>query len=305
MPKPFDATTKFLVETHPADWVSLLGLPYAEARLLDTDLSTVTATADTLLWVETEPPYLLVLDFQGNVDSLLESRLLLYRTLVRQQHPRVRIECALILLRPFARHRTLTGIYREQGRDGEPDILFRYRVLRVWEMPASIFLAGGIATLPLAMVANTRKKDLPELLHQVESRLKTELKPSEAERLRTATYVLLGLKYDPSFVEKLMSKNVLELSSTYQALLKEGLEKGLEQGREQGREQGLEQGLEQGREQGVRASLLRIGRRRLGEPTPLLLTKINAVGELATLEALLDTILEAQSWDELLQRAPD
>ena len=32
----------------------------------------------------------------------------------------------------------------------------------------------------------------------------------------------MGLKYDPKFVEKLMKKNVLELSSTYQALMKEG-----------------------------------------------------------------------------------
>ena len=72
MPKPFDATTKFLVESHPADWLPLLGLPYAEAKLLDTDLSTVTATSDTLLRVETNPPYLLVLDFQGNTDRTLE-----------------------------------------------------------------------------------------------------------------------------------------------------------------------------------------------------------------------------------------
>ncbi|WP_395146554.1 hypothetical protein [Armatimonas sp.] len=55
MAKPFDATTKFLVETHSADWVRLLGLPYAEAKLLDTDLSTVTAAADTLLRVQTQP----------------------------------------------------------------------------------------------------------------------------------------------------------------------------------------------------------------------------------------------------------
>ena len=292
MAKPFDATTKFLVETHPADWVSLLGLPYAEAKLLDTDLSTVTATADTLLWVETTPPYLLVLDFQGNVDPLLESRLLLYRTLVRQQHPRVRVESALILLRPFAGHRALTGILQEPGRDGQPDLLFRYQVLRVWEISPSVFLQGGIATLPLTLVSQARKKELPDLLRQLESRLKTELKPSEAERLRTATYVLLGLKYEPAFVEKLMSKNVLELSSTYQALLKEG--------RDQGLEQGLEQGREQGREQGLRASLIRIGRRRLGEPTAPVIAQLEAIRDQKTLENLLDNALEVESWDELL-----
>lgn len=110
----------------------------------------------------------------------------------------------------------------------------------------------------------------------------------------------MGLKYDPKFVEKLMGKNVLELSSTYQALMKEGLEKGIELGREQGRELGLEQGLEQGKEQALRASLLRIGEKRLGKPTETALATLENVREPALLEQLLDKVLEAESWDELL-----
>jgi predicted transposase YdaD len=296
VPKSFDATTKFLVETHPADWVRLLGLPYAEAKLLDTDLSTVTAAADTLLRVNTVPPYLLILDFQGNQDTELLARLQLYRALVRRENPRLAIACALILLRPFAGHRELTGTYEEHGPDGDVDSYLRYRVIRVWELPPEVFLEGGLATLPLAVVSQVRKNQLPDVLKQVEYRLNNEARPSEADRLRTASFVLMGLKYDPKFVEKLMGKNVLELSSTYQALMKEGLEKGIELGREQGREQGLEQG----KEQALRASLLRIGEKRLGKPTETVLTTLGNVRDSALLEQLLDAILEAESWDELL-----
>lgn len=303
VPKSFDATTKFLVETHPADWVRLLKLPYGEAKLLDTDLSTVTAAADTLLRVSTVPPYLLILDFQGNHDSELLARLQLYRSLVRRENPRIAITCALILLRPFSGHRELTGYYEERGPDGEIDAYLRYHVLRVWELSPDVFLSGGLATLPLAVVSQVRKSELPDILRQVEYRLTNEARPSEADRLRTASFVLMGLKYDPKFVEKLMGKNVLELSSTYQALMKEGLEKGIalgkEQGREQGLEQGREQGLEQGRERTLRTLLLRLGEKRLGAPDATTADTLRQIDVLA-LEALVERVLEVESWAELL-----
>ena len=141
-------------------------------------------------------------------------------------------------------------------------------------------------------MSQVRKNELPDVLRQVEYRLNSEAKPSEADRLRTASFVLMGLKYDPKFVEKLMGKNVLELSSTYQAMMREGIEKGIELGKKQG--------LEQGREQGLRTPLLRIGRRRLGEPSTAITDALASISEVERLEALLDRVLEIESWDELL-----
>ena len=52
MPKPFDATLKELVTSHPADWLTQLGIPVTtEPEVLNVDLSTVTAAADTLVKV--------------------------------------------------------------------------------------------------------------------------------------------------------------------------------------------------------------------------------------------------------------
>lgn len=110
----------------------------------------------------------------------------------------------------------------------------------------------------------------------------------------------MGLKYDPKFVEKLMGKNVLELSSTYQALMKEGLEKGIELGLERGLEQGLEQGLKRGQQEQARATLLRQGRRRLGEPSEQALTTLQLLTDQQQLEGLLDRVWEVESWSELL-----
>ena len=71
-----------------------------------------THPADTLLRVQTTPPYLLILDFQGNHDASLLARLQLYRALVRRENPKIAVVCALILLRSFTGHRELTGTVR-------------------------------------------------------------------------------------------------------------------------------------------------------------------------------------------------
>jgi hypothetical protein len=44
MAKPFDATIKHLVETHPMDWLNLAGLPFSgPVEIIDADLSAVSA----------------------------------------------------------------------------------------------------------------------------------------------------------------------------------------------------------------------------------------------------------------------
>jgi hypothetical protein len=51
--KPFDATNKRLLELDPAGWLARVGLPVTgPVRAIDSDLSTVTAEADTILQVD-------------------------------------------------------------------------------------------------------------------------------------------------------------------------------------------------------------------------------------------------------------
>ena len=121
------------------------------------------------------------------------------------------------------------------------------------------------------------------IVEAVNERLDRERKPSEAELLRTATYVLMGLKHPKYLVEKLMSRNVLELSSTYQGLIQEGLDKG----------------LRQGLEQEALHLLIRLGRKRLGEPSEETLQTLTPLPR-ETLEALVERVLDVETWSELL-----
>jgi hypothetical protein len=58
VPKPFDAATKHLVDTKPADWLEYVGLPSGPVEVIDADLSTVTAAADEVLRVLEPTPWL-------------------------------------------------------------------------------------------------------------------------------------------------------------------------------------------------------------------------------------------------------
>lgn len=277
MPKPFDASTKFLIELAPEDWLRFLKLPIGPSEMVEADLSTITAAGDRILKVNTPSPYGLHVEFQAGPDEELVERAWEYNVL-------------------YTRRLKLPVETTASGRMLHD---FTYQVIRVWELPPEVFLEGGSGLLPLAPVAHVSPADVPYVIQQLNKRLESHYKPSEAEQLRTATFVLMGLKYPKEFVEKLMSRNVLELSSTYQALIQEGLDKGMKQGLELGLEQGLEQGFQNGELQEAREMLLRFGRRRLGEANEQTRTFLEGITSVEILESFADRLWDIESWQEL------
>ena len=72
MAKPFDVTTKYLLQADPAAWLAVASLvPDGRVSILDTDLSTVSAAADALIRIEGPEPWLAHLEFQTGKDKLL------------------------------------------------------------------------------------------------------------------------------------------------------------------------------------------------------------------------------------------
>ena len=85
--KPFDATTKELVESGPADWVRLLGLPADQAKVIDADLATISTEADRVILVTAPYSYLVHLEFQSGHDGAdVPERLLRYNVLLSYRH---------------------------------------------------------------------------------------------------------------------------------------------------------------------------------------------------------------------------
>ena len=212
--------------------------------------------------------------------SVLAGRLLQCNVLLRARHM-LSVQSVVILLRPEADHSDLPGTHRHHHVSGECYLEFRYHVVRAWELPVDEVLAGPLATLPLAPVANVRTEELPQVIRRMEARFRAELSPADAAILWTATYILMGLRF-PSEVSRNLLQGVraMKESTTYQAILQEG--------------------REEGRAEEARSLILRLGMKRLGNASSETAAALRGVTDLAHLERMSDRLFEVESWDDLL-----
>jgi len=292
--KTFDATTKQLIEAHAADWLAFAGLPMGTTiRVVDADVSSFTACADKVIWVDGPFPYIAHFELQSGADAYLDLRVLLYNALLRWRH-KVPVISVVILLRPAASPAAVTGRVLDLAHP-ESQLDFRYKIIRVWEQPAEALLAGGIGTLPLAPISDVKPADLAAVVERVEQRLESEA-PAEARDLETATYILMGLRYPQPMIRQLLKRvRQMKESVTYQAILEEGEARGVAIGEARG--------LAKGTANGERALLLRIATKKLGAPDSRHVSKLNGISQVQKIEAIGERLLEANSWDELLADA--
>lgn len=280
MPKPFDATTKSLIELRPADWLAYLGLPDAAVEVIDADLSTVTASADKVLRVRETPPWLLNLEPQAGYERDLGERLLEYSVLLRRRH-HLGVRTIVLLLRPAVDGPRVTGREDHFLPEGHQYLWFEYGVVRAWQIPVGDMLAGGLGTLPLAPLADVPQAELPGVIRQMETRISAEAAPETAGVLWTATYVPMGLRYSGAVAERLLEGvRQMKESVTYQKI--------------------VEEGRVEGRVEEARALLLRLGRKRFGPPSPAAEAALAGITAIERLEALSERLLDAESWEELL-----
>ncbi len=292
MSKPFDPTLKQLVETRPRDGLTYVGLAVTgPVAVIDADLSTISAEADKVIHVGGDHPWLAHIEFQTSYERLIGDRLLRYNVLLSYRHL-LPVDSTVVLLRPQADGPALTGQVVWQVHD-RPYLDFRYRVVRAWQQSVDSVLAGGLGTLPLAPLCDVPLERMPDVIRQMEARLRQEVPPAEAAVLWTATYLLMGLRYPPGLAEHLLQGvRAMEESSTYQALLSKGRALGRDEGRNEGR-------LE-GRLAEARSVVLRQGRKKFGAPLPAVLQTVEAIADLARLEELSDKLLDVDTWDDLM-----
>ncbi len=298
MPKPYDATTRQLIELGPADWLAYLGVPVADpgrVTVIDFNLSTFTADADKVIRVDDPSPWLQLIELLAGRNVRVNSRSHVYSTLLgwRYQLP---VRTSLVLLREAANGPELTGELELRHPDGDVYDTFRYDVVRVWEQPVQAVLACGPTVLPLAPVSKVATEDVPGVLLAISDRLERETTPEQAAALWGATRILMGLRFGEAEVNAIIEGvsamlfgiHGIEESTTYQGLLRRGEAKGRAEGEAKGRAEG------------TREALLSLGRRKFGPPGADVEAQIAAIGDLDRLRDLHDRVLDVATWDELL-----
>ena len=287
-----------LYELGPAAWLEYFGLPIpdpAQVRVIDSNLSTVTAEADQVVLVGGADPWIVHTEFLSGREPNYPQQAIWYNILLQHRH-QVPIWTVLILLRPQADGPELTGVYESEVPGCGKNHWFRYEVIRVWLEPPERLLRSGLPLLPLAPVSNVAAGGLREVLTAVAGRLRAEAGPESQRTLWTATAILMGLRYPREQVEQLIEgvgKMILgirgiEDSWVYQDIFAKG------------RAEGEAKGRTEGQVDEARAILLGLGRKKLGEPQEPVRSQIAAIRDLDQLNRLLDRILEAPTWDDLL-----
>src|SRR5438874_4400411 len=238
MSKPYDATSKELLQSDPVGWAAFLGVvrPPEQVKLIDSDLSTVTAAADKVLRIEDARPWILDVEFQSGSDTGVPRQLLMYNGLLQERH-KLPVASVLVVLAPRADSTAYTGTYPVNPPFG-PAWEFRYTVLKLWQMPVAPFLNGPLAVLPLAPLADVSGVGLPAVAQQIGRRLDAEADLAVRGRTVTILSVLLKLRYDAMTNEEILRSVYPDIreSPLYKILFGDGrLEEGramiLRQGR--------------------------------------------------------------------------
>jgi predicted transposase YdaD len=282
MAKTFDATLKQLVDQFGADWTSFLahhlGLPNGtRAEPLDADLSVASPQADKLLRLSGAAEGVLHLELESSWAGDIPGRLVVYSALAEQRHGGP-VYSVVILLRPEANASTVTGELVRTGLTGEY-LRFRYRVIRLWELPSAELWSGPVGILPLALLTNDAQANLDALIPEADERVSRELgKTPEGELVRTACLFLLGLRYDKEMLRQLFAGvSHMRESSAYEMILDEGAIRG------------------------KRDFLIRRARKRFGPPPADIEAAILAITDPDRLDRMFDAVDDVRSWNELLQ----
>jgi hypothetical protein len=162
--QPYDPTLKDMVETEPESWPGFLGRPTGPTEVIDADIATVSGAADKVLRVAAATPYLLHLEFVAGHDSAVLPRKLHVRHGLREDRHGLRVRSAAVLLRPEANSPQLTGRYERAFPGEQAYLVFRYQVVRVWQLPLEPLLTGGLALLPLAPISAVTEAELPGII---------------------------------------------------------------------------------------------------------------------------------------------
>src|SRR5712692_8141770 len=126
-----------------------------------------------------------------------------YSSLLEHRHG-LPVWTVVLLMRPEADSPRLTGVYECSFPGEEPYRRFRYHVVRVWQTAPDVFLDSGVGLLPLAPLSRVAEADLPAVLRRMEERIRLEVPPQVGAELWTITGVLMGMRYPPDQIARLL-----------------------------------------------------------------------------------------------------
>jgi hypothetical protein len=279
----FDATLKDLGRGSPEGFLAAFDRPpAAPVRLLNVDLSTVTAAADLILGLGDPLEEVVHLDFQSGAAAGKHADLLAYNALIFA-HYRVPVHTLVLLLRPQAAHANLNGVIRYAPRPGRGSMDFTYEVVPLWKRPAEELLAADLGVTPLAVLSRlpaelSLEDGLASVARRLVERRQKEALPERMKKLLTDAFLLTGLRVRRDVAARIFrGVRVMQESDTYLAIMDEGQEKF------------------------AREIILLQGEDRFGPPAEAVRVQLNNITDLDRLRRMARRTPKAASWQEILE----
>jgi predicted transposase/invertase (TIGR01784 family) len=237
----YDNTCKFLAETFPTDFATwLLGKPIALTKLEPSELSSEPIRADSVIFLGSSE-VILHLEFQTTTDKNMAFRMLDYWVRLHRKYPDTQIYQTVIYLKP-----TDSALVYQSSFDlssNQSQTKHTFNVIRLWEQDVAIFQEYS-GLLPFAALAQT--PDPEQTLRQVANRIANIKDKLIQSNVSAATYIISGLALDKEIIQRLLRKEIMKESVTYQEILLEGMTEGKAQGMTEGKAEGMAQGKAEG-----------------------------------------------------------
>jgi hypothetical protein len=283
MAMTFDATLKDMGRASPEGFLAAFDRPpTGPVKLLNVDLSTVTASADLVLGLGEPLEEIIHIDFQSSAAAWKHADLLAYNALLFAHH-HVPVHTIILLLRPQATHGNLSGAVNYAPRPERGKMDFAYEPIPLWERPAEEFLAADLGVAPLAMLGRlpeglALEDGLATVAQRVAERLVNEAAGERAKRLLTDAYLLTGLRVRRDVAARIFrGVRAMHESDTYLAILDEGQEKF------------------------AREAILVVGEERIGPADEGVRSQLASVTDLDRLRRMVRRTAKATSWQDILQ----
>ncbi|MEA5597678.1 Rpn family recombination-promoting nuclease/putative transposase [Rivularia sp. UHCC 0363] len=228
----FDNLCKFLVENFPNDFASwLLGEPVTLTELSPKELSLEPIRADALI-LRQSSELILHAEFQTQPDVKIPFRMADYRLRGYRRFPQKRMRQVVIYLRKTNSEEVYKTTFELE------ETLHRFQVIRLWEQPTEIFLRTP-GLLPFAVLSNAESKI--ETLQEVATRIENISDKQIQTDVAASTFILAGLVLKQEDIQRLLRRDIMRESVTYQLLVDEGKAEGKAEGRAEGKAQGSQE----------------------------------------------------------------
>lgn len=245
----FDNICKFLAETFSTDFATwLLGEPITLVELSPSELSLEPIRADALILLQSDE-VVLHLEFQTRPKPDIPFRQIDYRLRVYRRFPQKQMRQVVIYLQP-----TTSDLVRQTAFALE-NTRHEFEVIRLWEQPTYNFLqAPGLLPFAVLSQTNDRISTLQQVAQQIEQIADSRIQSNVA----TSTFILAGLVLEAESIQRILRRDIMQESVTYQIIQSEaeakGMAKGMAKGIAEGRAEGSREALQQ-----VAMNLLREG----------------------------------------------